>query len=572
VTTLPPANSAQALLVRDAVPTPPDGPAAAPTAALGLASALALAACGGGSEAETSDPQSALPTTRSAEETARFLGQATLGATRSDIQALSQRSLDDWLAEQFAKPPTSSHVDWLVAQGHGAEEFRFSQRGLDNTVWRAFIGGDDALRQRVVFALSEICVVSVLGVDSAWRQFALAYYLDTLQAHAFGNYRQLLEALTLSPAMGYYLTFRGNAKANPKTGSQPDENYARELMQLFTIGLVQLESNGTPVLRNGQPVETYRAEDVSGLARVFTGWDLETAGMAKPYPPEQMCRPMVQVAGRYETGPKQFLGTTIPDGTEAHAALRMALDALFAHPNVPPFVSRQLIQRLVTSNPSPAYVGRVAAVFANNGQGVRGDLRAVVRAILLDPEARDTTLPQQPAWGKLREPVQRFVHWARAWRATSAGGLWDIGDLSDPGSRLGQSPLRSPSVFNFFRPGYVPPQTALASQGLVGPEFQLTNESTVAGYVNFMQRAVAAKNVGDLRPDYGSLNPLAANAPALVAEVALVLAAGNMAAATQAVIATAVQSMPAKTDTDLQNRIQAALLLVLASPEYIVQK
>lgn len=565
-----PETSAQPPAAANAAPPPPE--ARSPLPAVALAGTLALTACGGGSGADTADPPSGLPATRSVEQSARFLAQATLGSGRAEAQSLSQRSLDDWLAEQFTRAPGMGHVEWLRSQGYEAEEFRYSQRGLDNTVWRAFIGGEDALRQRVVFALSEICVVSVLGVDSAWRQFALAYYLDILQTHAFGNYRQLLEALTLSPAMGYYLTFRGNAKANPKTGSQPDENYARELMQLFTIGLVQLQPDGTPVLRNGQPVETYRAEDVSGLARVFTGWDLDTAGMAKPYPAEQMCRPMVQVAGRYETGPKQFLGTTIPDGTDARTALRMALDTIFAHPNVPPFVGRQLIQRLVTSNPSPAYVGRVAAVFANNGQGVRGDLRAVVRAILLDPEAHDPARLQDLGWGKLREPVQRFVHWARAFRATSAAGIWDIGDLSDPGSRLGQSPLRSPSVFNFFRPGYVPPQTALAERGLVGPEFQLTNESTVAGYVNFMQRAVAGKNVGDLRPDYGSLQPLAANAPALVAEVALVLTAGHMSAATQAVIATAVQSMPSKTDTDLQNRIQAALLLVLASPEYIVQK
>lgn len=569
MTTLSPAAQAPEALIPPSVAEPVD-PWKVP--ALALSSALAMAACGGGSGPESADPPSDLPVTRSVEESARFLAQSTLGAGRSEAQVLSQRSLDDWLNEQFARPPSMGHVDWLRSQGYEAEEFRYSQRGLDNTIWRAFIGGDDPLRQRMVFALSEICVVSVLGVDSAWRQFALAYYLDILQAHAFGNYRQLLEAITLSPAMGYYLTFRGNAKTNPKTGSQPDENYARELMQLFTIGLVQLQPDGTPVLRNGQPVETYRAEDVSGLARVFTGWDLDTAGMVKPYPPDQMCRPLVQVSTRYETGPKQFLGTTIPDATDARTALRMALDALFAHPNVPPFVSRQLIQRLVTSNPSPAYVGRVAAVFTNNGLGVRGDLRAVVRAILLDPEARDPARLQDPAWGKLREPVQRFVHWARAFRATSAGGIWDIGDLSDPGARLGQSPLRSPSVFNFFRPGYVPPHTTLADRRLVGPEFQITNESTVAGYVNFMQRAVAGRNIGDLRADYSSLQPLAANAQALVAEVALALTAGHMSAATQSLIATAVQSMPAKTDTDLLNRVHATLTLVLASPEYIVQK
>ena len=570
----------------DAEPVSETRPVTAPrhliaTPAIVAASTLALAACGGGSDGEANpdtgvpEPDGAgpsLPDTRSLEETALFLGQATLGAGRAEIQALARRPLNDWLTEQFALPPTSSHVAWLYANGYDAEEFRYSQRGMDNTVWRAFIGGADALRQRVVLALSEICVVSVLGVDSAWRQFALANYLDILQTHAFGNYRQLLEALTLSPAMGYYLTYRGNAKANPKTGSQPDENYARELMQLFTIGLVQLQDDGTPVVRGGNPVETYRGEDVSGLARVFTGWDLDSTGLSKPYSPELMVRPMAQVPSRYETGAKQFLGANIADGTEARAALRTALDTLFAHPNVPPFVSRQLIQRLVTSNPSGAYVRRVAAVFANNGQGVRGDLRAVVRAILLDPTARSATRLQDPSWGKLREPVHRFVHWARAFGATSSAQAWDVGDLSDPGSRLGQSPLRSSSVFNFFRPGYVPPNTALSSQGLVAPEFQITNESTVAGYVNFMQRAVASKNVGDLRLEYSSLLGLAPDGAALVAELQVVLAGGQLSAATVATVVAAVNAMPTKVGADLQNRVYAALTLVLAAPDYIVQK
>ena len=561
------------------------------SASLSALGAAALAACGGGSDDSPSTPGTpgkpgspgdpgdgpgdnpgtpATPLTH--EESARFLAQATLGASRADIEALTSKGLETWLNEQFAMPVSMRMVDWLYAKGLDAEEFRFSQRGLDNALWRTLITSPDALRQRVALALSEICVASVLGVDSSYRQFALAYYYDILQTHAFGNYRQLLEDISLSPAMGYYLTYRGNSKANPKTGSQPDENYARELMQLFTIGLVQLRADGTPVVNNGQFVETYRSDDVMGLARVFTGWDLDTAGLSKPYPAAQMCRPMAQVASRYETGAKQFLGTTIPEGTDALAALRRALDALFVHPNVAPFISRQLIQRLVTSNPSGGYVARVAAVFANNGQGARGDLRAVVRAILLDPEARDRGQLQNPNWGKLREPVQRFVHWARAFGATSTGDAWDVGDLSDPGSRLGQSPLRSPSVFNFFRPGYIPPNTALAAQGLVGPEFQLTNESTVAGYVNFMQNAVAGRSVGDLRANYAALLAKAGDPAALVAELQLVLAAGQLSPATVATLTAVLGGMPGKTTTELQNRMYAALTLVLASPEYIVQK
>ncbi len=547
-------------------------------AALAALGAAALAACGGGSDSSPSTPGApdtstnapAAPLTN--EESARFLAQATLGASRADIEALTSKGLETWLNEQFAMPVSQSLVEWLYAKGFDAETYRFSQNGLDKALWRTLISSPDTLRQRVALALSEICVASAAGVNSSFPQFAMAFYYDILQTHAFGNYRQLLEAISLSPAMGYYLTYRGNAKANAKTGSQPDENYARELMQLFTIGLVQLQADGTPVVNNGQFVETYRAEDVSGLARVFTGWDLDTAGLAQPYPAVLMCRSMAQVASRYETGAKQFLGTTIPEGTDALTALRRALDAIYAHPNVPPFISRQLIQRLVTSNPSGNYVARVAAVFANNGQGTRGDLRAVVRAVLLDPEARDRGQLQSPSWGKLREPVQRFVHWARAFGATSTGQAWDVGDLSDPGSRLGQSPLRSPSVFNFYRPGYVPPNTTLAAQGLVGPEFQVTNESTVAGYVNFMQNAVAGKSVGDLRADYAPLLAKAGDPAALVAELQLVLAAGQLSAGTVATLTALLGGMPGKTTAELQNRVYAALTLVLASPEYIVQK
>ncbi len=500
-----------------------------------------------------------------------FLSQATLGANRAQIEALTRGSLDDWLNDQFSEPLVS-HVAWMQSKGYANAGNINSTDGIDNTVWRAFIGGQDALRQRVVLALSEICVVSLLGVNGAWRQFAMARYLDVLQTHAFGNYRQLLEALTLSPAMGTFLTYRGNAKANPKTGSQPDENYAREVMQLFTIGLVQLRDDGSVVMRGGKEAESYGNADVSGLARVFTGWNLDTTGLAQPYPADSVVRPMVQMASRYETGAKQFLGASIPSGTDARTALRIALDTLFNHPNLAPFVSRQLIQRMVTSNPSAAYVRRVTATFANDGQGVRGDMRAVIRAILLDPAARDAARLKDATWGKLREPVHRFVQWARAFSATSASGSWNVGDLSDPAFRLGQSPLRSPSVFNFFRPGYMPPNTALATRGLVGPEFQITNESTVASYVNFMQGAIAGKNVGDLRADYGGLLALAASGEALVAELKLVMTGGQMSEATRVLLVSVVNGMPGKSQSDLLNRVYAALTLVLAAPEYIVQK
>jgi uncharacterized protein (DUF1800 family) len=418
----------------------------------------------------------------------------------------------------------------------------------------------------MVLALSEICVVSVLGVATNWRQFAVAHYLDILEANAFGNYRSLLGQITLSTAMGYYLTYRGSAKANA-SGSEPDENYARELMQLFTIGLVRLDADGTPTA-----METYGATDVSQLARVFTGWDLDTSGLVAPYPPSIHQRPMAQVASRYESGSKSFLGIAIPAGTSAIDSLNAALDTLFAHPNMPPFIARQLIQRLVTSNPTPGYVGRVAAAFVDNGTGVRGDLKAVLRAILLDGEARDAGNAGNSAFGKVREPVVRFLNWARAFNATSAGDGWGIGDLSDPATRLGQSPMRSGSVFNFFRPGYVPPNTSIAAAALAAPEMQITTESSVAGYVNFMQKAISGSSIGDTRADYSSLTPLATDSAALLAELNLVLAANQVSSTTLDSLKTALDSISVATAAGKLNRIDAAITLVMASPEYIVQK
>ncbi|MBI2771867.1 MAG: DUF1800 domain-containing protein [Burkholderiales bacterium] len=503
----------------------------------------------------------------SAAEAARFLAQATLGASRAEVTAMQSSAYSSWIDAQFALPQSQGHYDWLVAKGYSDESFRNSMQGLDNTLWRKLISGADPLRQRVTLALSEICVVSVLGINAAWRQFAVASYMDILESNAFGNYRTLLGQVSLSTAMGYYLTYRGNAKANATTGSQPDENYARELMQLFTIGLLQLNADGT--VRAG---ETYTQDDVSGLARVFTGWDLDTTGLSNPLPPDVHRRPMSQVASRYETGSKTFLGSTIAAGTSASAALNAALDTLFAHANLPPFVCQQLIQRMVTSNPSAAYVGRVSAVFANNGAGVRGDMKAVVKAILTDAEARDAAAAAGAAFGKQREPAVRFLNWARGFGASSATDTWAIGDLSDPATRLGQSPMRSSSVFNFFRPGYVPPNSALATLGLTGPEFQITTESSVAGYVNYMQRAVAGTGIGDVRANYASLLALVADSAALLAEINLVLAAGQVSAATLATLKTALDTISVTTDTGKNNRINAALTLMLASPEYIVQK
>ncbi len=547
---------------------------AVPTVAL-LSGAL-LAACGGGGGSPTPTPVPTPlppppPVMPTAAEASRFLAQATMGTTRADITKVQTLGYAGWLDEQFALPASGTRWDWLVAGGYNAAANINSETGADPCIWRKLLSSPDTLRQRVTLALSEIVVAAVTGfVGSGWKTFSAAAFLDVLEANAFGNYRTLLQQVSLGAPMGEFLTYRGNIKFNAVTGAMPDENYAREVMQLFTIGLLQLNLDGTPKLTSGLPTETYTLDDITGLARVFTGWNYDLTGTTTATP-DFKARPMTQTASRHETGAKTFLGTTIAAGTDGATSLTLALDAIFGHANVAPFISRQLIQRLVCSNPTPAYVARVATVFNNDGAGAKGNLKAVVKAILLDAEARSAAGLADPNFGKQREPILRFTGWARAFKVSSPSDTWPIGNTSDPSTRLGQSPLRSGSVFNFFRPGYVPPNSPIGTAGLVAPEFQLTNESTVVGYLNYMQ-AVIKNGSGDAKPDYAALMPLADTAQALLDELNLVLAANQLSAATIALIKGALDSMAAGTDAARLNRIYAALVMVMASPEFIVQK
>ncbi|MBV7456558.1 DUF1800 domain-containing protein [Acidovorax sp. sif1233] len=582
----------------------------------GLAASAALAACGGGGgggeEGTTASPGagSALPgATHTAPltdaEAARFLLQAQFSASTADIAALRSTTYASWLESQFSAPPSLSGWDWLNQRGYA--DVNKDTAYYDNTypgdymIWHQLLQSSDGVRKRVALALSEICVVSLSGLDLSWRSHALAWYWDQLVANAFGNYRNLLQDVTLNAAMGYYLNTRGNQKENAATGRQPDENYAREVMQLMSIGLVLLNPDGTPQRDSaGKPIDSYTQSDVTNLARVFTGYDYDQSqntpttvpGTTRVVPGTTFARlPMALTESRHSTLAASFLGTTIPAGTPGAAALKTALDTLFNHPNVGPFIGKQLIQRLVTSNPSPAYVARVTAAFNNNGAGVRGDMRAVVRAILLDDEARAPAGLAQPGFGKLREPMLRFVQWGRTFGLESAQGSWKIGNFSDPGSRLGQSPLRSPSVFNFFRPGYIPPSTALAANGAVAPEFQLVNESSVGGYLNFMQgvirngifvnapelphNASTANNGFDLKASYAQELALVADADALVARINLLMCAGQLSAGTVKLITDALKATnvtAASADNVRRDRVAAAVFLVMASAEYLIQK
>jgi uncharacterized protein (DUF1800 family) len=538
-----------------------------------LAPALLLGACGGGSgsgdtgsaPATPSAPVVVAPAVITATQASRFLAQATMGGTRPMIETVISRRYEGWIDDQFALPRATSHWDWLVANGYAVAANINSEAGFDTTLWRQMIAEPDQLRQRIGMALLDMLVVGIGGVNLNWKPFAAAAYVDVLLDNAFGNYRTLLDAITTNAAMGSFLTFLGNRKANPKTGAQPDENYARELMQLFTLGLYQLNRDGSVKTSGGVPLETYGPADVSGLARVFTGLTLATTIGTTP---DRYRQPLVMNPAINETGSASFLGTTATGG--GMAAIKVALDTIFAHPNLPPFVSKQLIQRLVTSNPSPAYVGRVAAAFADNGAGVRGDMKAVIKAILLDREARGDDALTSTTAGKLREPVMRLTAWARLAKVNSPSNAWSFGDTSSQSTRLGQSMGRSQTVFNFFRPAYTPPASAIGNAGLVAPEFQITNEQSVVAYVNYMQTLVA-NGAGDAKPDYTDLLAKAGDSAALVDEVNVVLAAGQLGSATVAAIRAAVDSVamtPTASNAAI-NRVGIALLLTLASPDFL---
>lgn len=548
-----------------------------PPVAIVPALALTLSACGGdsGTAASAGAPPSPAPAAPppppppppTTTQAARFLAQSTMGTTDADIQAVVSQGYDGWLGTQFAKARPTTFWNWLNTNGYNIPVNVFRDSGTDAMIWSQLISADDQLRQRVSVALMSILVVGIDGLHFTWQQFAMAAYMDILWDNAFGNYRTLLDKISTSPVMGFYLTYINSKKAN-SAGSVPDENYAREIMQLFSIGLYQLNLDGTQKLSGGKPIETYTINDITGLARVFTGWtwtyDTSTPDLHKT--------PMFQNAGDHETGAKTFLGTTIPAGTDGVASLKIALDTIFAHPNVAPFVSKQLIQHLVTSNPTPAYVQRVATIFENNGSGVRGDLRAVVRAILLDTEARnDAAAAASTSFGKLREPVMRFTGWARAFGATSPSGKWAIGNVMSQAYHLGQNVGRSPSVFNFFRPGYVPPGSAVATANMVAPEFQLTNEVSVIGYINFMILSMR-DGWDDVKGNFTDYVAKATDSQALIDLINLRVAANQVSAATVAQIKTAVDSLPSATPTDLQSRVMVATIMIVASPEYLILK
>ena len=543
----------------------------------------------------------------SPEDASRFLDQATFGATDGDIHHLSLVGYQAWLNEQFSMPqtpeaplieqalilnnPPCAPSDLkcngaLFAQNDSGEVF------VENLFWQQSLAANDQLRQRVRYALEQMFVISGVQPSVGNMPRGEANYNDVIGADAFGNFRKLLEDVTLNPMMGQYLNMLGNDKGNATT--DPDENYAREVMQLFTIGLYELNDDGSvKVDTNGQPTPTFSNTDVMGLAKVFTGLSFNVPGNTSGFGWYDCCLyigpgygedllPMTSYPNHHSAEEKDFLGVTIPASTTSDTTgdLKIALDTLFNHPNVPAFVGRQLIQHLVTSNPSPAYVSRIAAVFKDNGSGVRGDLKAVITAILLDPEARDTASDfNNPQYGKVREALIRYTEWARAFTAQSRNGGYYIGSTEDPIYGLGEMPLRSPSVFNWFSPRFVPPGTSIEQAGLVAPEMQMTNVSTVVGYLNYMQDAIGAdaSNGPDLFASYGAEMNLAATPDQLLDRINLLLMAGQMDSTARSQILAAVSAISIPTgdqnaiNAALAARVKTAIYLTMALPSYGAQ-
>ena len=514
-------------------------------------------------------------------EAVRFLMQSSFGPTEESIEDVRRLGYARWLSEQMRLPARST-VERL---GQMNDPLRPVMIDL---FWESALEADDQLRGRVAYALANIVVVSLNTDEFYFNPEIFATYYDILNREALGNYRDLVRDVSLSPAMGLFLSHLGNRKADETLGIAPDENYAREIMQLFTIGLVNLKPNGQSL-----GTESYTTEDVEGLAEVFTGLSWANRDFRWAWYGEDNIRlPMQSYADYHEPGAKSFLGRGVPAGTDAAASVTRAVDHLIRHPNAAPFVSQQLIQHLVTSNPTPRYVRRVARAFERGrfesggvrfGTGRRGDMQAVVAAILLDEEARSQRSRGRTIHGRLRDPILRFAHLTRAYRddegATFSGTPETSGAMryADAPYVLGQKVFSAPSVFGWYRPGYVPPGGWLGARGGVAPEMELATAANQAGFIRWM--AITADsmvwNTDFFDLDVASLEALAADEAALLDAVDLRLTAGTLQTSTRNRILAALATIPpASRDREglPLNRVRLALLMVATAPEFAVQR
>lgn len=551
-----------------------------------MAIALVLSACGGsgdgngGGQPPVEPP--APPTVAELKSASRLAAQATFGMDFAGIESIARQGHENWIDSQFSVP-VSDHLSIVadIVRRRDAGEFTEFEEDIEYLIfarrlawWHQTVTGDDALRQRVAFALSEIFVVSDSIDTLIVHPNALSGYYDMLLSNAFGNFRDLLRDVSLHPAMGIYLSHINNRRSDPFNNTFPDENYAREVMQLFSIGLFELDINGSLRLdTNSDPIPTYSNDEIREFAKIFTGFSYGGPGayFGKEYPPN-FSAPMQMFDAEHEPGSKTLLnGAVVPAGQTGMQDFEAAIDNLFNHPNVGPFIGRQLIQRLVTSNPSPAYTERVARAFNGDTTGVRGDMRAVIKAVLLDPDA--TAAPGTLAdFGKLREPVVRYASILRQFGANSPGGF--IGVLGYFLQQLGkQHPLSAPSVFNFFLPTHSP-AGEIADAGLVAPEFQITTSNSIVGISNIIDFVILADYVSDspagfepVSLDYREYEVLAPNVDALLDRLDIVLTAGTLDPATRSAVKNVITDLD-----DMNIRARVAIYMLLLSSDYAVRR
>lgn len=495
----------------------------------------------------------------------RFLTRSTFGATLDGVEKLKAQTPVDWVTEQMQMPAT--HMATRLEQ----ENFRWAQ--YVNVWWKTAIQADDQLRQRVAFALSEIFVIS--GKDSLGdEQDGIADYYDILVDHAFGNFRDLMQAVTLSPIMGEYLSMKGNRKPDKENNIRPDENYARELLQLFTIGLVKLNADGSVQLdADGIPVPTYDQDVIEAFAHVFTGWHFANIDDFRWPTTKDYITPMQAYEDYHDKGEKILLdGFKVPAGQTAREDLEMTLDHVFNHPNVGPFIVKQLIQRLVTSNPSSQYVRDIVGVFNDNGVGVRGSLGSVVSAILLHEEAFNGYALYPKTFGKLKEPVMRITS---LWRAFMPDNIHYDFNYAWAGSEISQAPLNANSVFNFFTPFFSQPGM-IRDEGLVSPEFEIHDETSIINVTNrLLANSVWAHNYKyDSTPQRIILNidrevELADDPDALLNHLNRVLLGGTMSEALRAEARTIMEARDYGWATS--QKVVEAIFLIISSPESAVQ-
>jgi len=528
------------------------------------------------------------------EQASRFLAQATFGPTTKAITELRKLGYDynAWIDREVAKTPSLA-APLVVAAFNSRQIEKINLIANRSARTEVMISGDDQLRQRVAYALSQIFVISdnVAAISNALE--GSSSYYDMLLQGSFGNFRELLLNVTRHPMMGRFLTHYQNRKANPETGTRSDENYAREVMQLFTIGLYLLNQDGTyQSVIDGRAAETYTNDHITELARVFTGFTDEDnnpiavgTGIGRTEFPrvlkQNYTQPMKMWDLQHDTGVKTLLSypgvrkPVLPANQTGLQDVADAIDNLFEHPNTGPFIARQLIQRLVTSNPSNGYVGRVAGVFANNGSGQRGDMLAVIKAILLDQEARNPAFIVDPEHGKLREPFLRVTHLLRAFNFVVPTGVLPYNLTFATAAVLGQYPLSAPSVFNFYLPDYEPPGV-IGGAGLVGPEFQILNSDSGVKTLNVFYSVIERAAGGIFSLDLSPQAQLSGSTAMLVDNVDLLLTHGTLSDQTRAKVIAAVNGVtstmvPSGSSLGI-TKAHMAVYLIMVSPDYAVLK